>query len=176
MRFSQMIRFLLLTIGIAVLLSACGPATANTQILAEPTSDNQLINATSEPAVQTVEVDHPNYWVEQVPQIDDQGAVSVEITPLNPNNPGHTLDFSVTINTHSVDLSMDLAALATLETDTGHIVQALVWDAPQGGHHVRGTLSFPAGVDRAPLLQDASKMTLTLVDLDAPERVFTWNR
>ena len=60
------------------------------------------------------------------------GAVVVEIVPQKLNNPGQTLDFEVRMNTHSVDLSMNLAGLATLTTDTGKTVQAIGWDAPSG--------------------------------------------
>jgi hypothetical protein len=116
-------------------------------------------------------------WKEGTTLVDDQGAVTVEITPLNPNNPGgETLDFQVTLDTHSVDLSMKLAELATLTTDTGKIVQAIKWDAPLGGHHVEGILSFPAIVNATQFLEEASTITLTLVNLDAPERIFIWER
>ncbi|HEX6303284.1 MAG TPA: hypothetical protein VFZ76_03780 [Anaerolineales bacterium] len=116
------------------------------------------------------------YWVEDQPQSDEQGAVTVEITPLNLNNAWESIDFQVAMNTHSVDLSMDLAALATLTTDTGHTVQASLWDAPSGGHHVSGTLSFPVSAETGPVLDGAKKITLTLVNVDAPERVFVWER
>jgi len=108
--------------------------------------------------------------------LDEQGAVTVEVTPLDLNNASETLDFKVVLNTHSVDLSMNLAALATLTTDTGKVIQANNWDAPLGGHHASGTLSFPAFVDGVSILEGASKITLTLVNVDAPERVFTWER
>ena len=96
--------------------------------------------------------------------------------PLNPNNPTQTLDFNVRLNTHSVDLSMDLAVLAIIETDAGLTVQATTWDAPRGGHHVTGILSFPGSVDGTPILEGVTKMTLTITDVDAPERVFVWER
>lgn len=116
------------------------------------------------------------YWVEGQPHLDDQGAVSVEITPLNLNNAWESIDFQVAMNTHSVDLSMDLAALATLTTDTGHTVQATLWEAPSGGHHVSGTLSFPVSAEAGSVLDGAKKITLTLVNVDAAERVFVWER
>lgn len=118
----------------------------------------------------------PSYWVEEQPRLDEQGAVSVMITLLNLENAYETIDFQVAMNTHSVDLSMDLAALATLSTDTGYAVQAISWDAPAGGHHVTGMLSFPASVEDKPLLSGADKLTLTIVGVDAPERVFVWER
>jgi hypothetical protein len=69
---------------------------------------------------------------------------------------------------------MDLATLATLATDTGITVQATTWDAPRGGHHVEGKLIFPATKDDKPILEGATKLTLTIVDVDAPSRVFEW--
>ena len=115
-------------------------------------------------------------WVTDVPRIDEQGAVTVEITPLNLNVPGHTLDFSVALNTHSVDLSMDLASLAKLTTDTGIEVQAAAWDAPRGGHHVQGVLEFPAALDGAGVMNGVQRLTLVIRGLDAPERTFVWEK
>jgi hypothetical protein len=106
--------------------------------------------------------------------VDNQGAVEVSVIPVNISSPGETLSFEVSLNTHSVDLSMDLAALATLNTDTGKSIQATAWEAPLGGHHVEGTLSFPASVDGQSILEGAKTVTLTVKDLDAPERTFTW--
>jgi hypothetical protein len=100
--------------------------------------------------------------------------VTLVVTPLNLNNPGQTLDFDVAMETHSVDLSMDLAALSTLTTDAGRSVPATRWDAPLGGHHVAGKLSFPATVDGMPLLEGVTKLTLIVRDVDAPERAFVW--
>ncbi len=107
---------------------------------------------------------------------DGQGMVTVEVTPLNLDNAADTvtLDFDVAMNTHSVDLSMDLAQLATLTTDTGVSVQATKWEATPGGHHVSGKLTFPATLDGKGVLEGASKLTLTIVNLDAPSRVFEW--
>jgi hypothetical protein len=79
--------------------------------------------------------------------VDEQGAVVVEVTPLNLNTPAEKLEFEISMNTHSVDLSMDLAQLASLETDAGISVDALEWNAPRGGHHVNGKLLFPSTVD-----------------------------
>lgn len=114
-------------------------------------------------------------WPDGEVQLDEQGFVEVAVTPLNLNASGETLNFSVGLNTHSVDLSMDLAQLATLETDNGLGVQAILWDAPLGGHHVSGVLSFPAVSEGVSLLEGASHLTLKIRDIDAPERSFTWS-
>jgi hypothetical protein len=106
---------------------------------------------------------------------DEQGAIIFEVTPLNFNAPADTVEFDIALTTHSIDLSMDLAILATLATDTGVTVQATLWDAPRGGHHVEGKLIFPASVDGKSILDGATKLTLTIVDVDAPSRVFEWS-
>jgi hypothetical protein len=108
--------------------------------------------------------------------VDSQGAVEVAVTPVNLNNPGETIDFEVSLDTHSVDLSMDLGALATLSTGEGRTVQASLWDAPLGGHHVGGILSFPASDVGGPLLEGAEEIRLIISGLSAPERIFLWQR
>ena len=97
------------------------------------------------------------------------------VTPLDLNGSGETLEFDVAMNTHSVDLGMDLADRSTLTTDSGLTVAATTWDAPPGGHHVSGTLTFPASMEGKSLLEGATQVTLTIRDVDAPERVFVWN-
>jgi len=105
---------------------------------------------------------------------DAQGAVTVEVTPLNLDQPADTLLFDISMNTHSVDLSMDLAQLSTLTTDTGKTIQASLWDAPKGGHHLEGKLSFPAAQKGKKLLAGARSITLTINNVDVQSRVFTW--
>lgn len=105
---------------------------------------------------------------------DDQGAVMVDVTPSNLSNPSNTIEFEVGMNTHSVDLSMNLAEVATLTTDTGLMVVPLSWDGMSGGHHVSGKLIFPAQVDGKPLLEGASTLTLVIQNVDVSERTFTW--
>ena len=105
---------------------------------------------------------------------DQQGAIIFEITPLNLDAPTDTLEFDVVMDTHSIDLSMDLATLSTLTTDTGVSVEATLWDAPLGGHHVEGKLIFPATKDGKSILEGATKLTLTILNVDAPTRIFEW--
>lgn len=104
---------------------------------------------------------------------DSQGSVDFSVTPLNLGGPGETIEFDVSMNTHSVDLAWDLAALSTLSTDTGLEVGGQSWPIASG-HHVRGVLVFPATLDGAPILDGASEVTLVIRDAAAPERVFSW--
>jgi len=107
--------------------------------------------------------------------MDQQGMVTVEATPINLGMAGDSLVFDIAMNTHSVDLSMDLAQLSTLTTDTGRDIPAMSWDAPRGGHHVSGELVFPARIDGVSILDGASKITLQIKDVDATMRIFEWD-
>ncbi len=181
----RLIFVLMISILVSLSLTACG--TESEGVLGVGTPAGIQTGGIADQEVDPVDVDPSNaqirqenptldYWVEEVPRSDEQGEVSLEITPLNLNQAWETIDFHVKMNTHSVDLSMDLAVLATLTTDAGQTVQAIRWDAPSEGHHITGLLSFPASIDGLPLLNGASKMTLTLLNVDVPERVFIWER
>jgi hypothetical protein len=65
--------------------------------------------------------------------------------------------------------------LATLSTDSGATVRATAWDAPQGGHHVSGVLSFATEGEGPGMLENATSIVLTIENLDVPTRTFTWN-
>lgn len=118
---------------LALALAACSSKPAVNSAAAAPQANAPVTNkgVSAQPSNGG---EDQGYWVEEQPRLDEQGAVSVMITPLNQNNAYETIDFQVAMNTHSVDLSMDLAALATLSTDTGYTVQAVLWEAPAGGH------------------------------------------
>ncbi len=96
------------------------------------------------------------------------------MTPLNLGAATDDLQFEVAMKTCSSDLSMDLASLATLATDTGAKVGARSWDGPQGEHHVMGKLDFPSDYNGRPLLEGACTLTLPIVDVDAASRTFEW--
>jgi len=188
----QSLKWLPVVLLLGVLLAACSsPAQPTPAAAAAPTegvlptteppsTPNSGNSPTARPdpanpAAPPTETGAPAVQPEQALTLTDaQGSVTVEVTPLNLSDFGDTLDFEVAMNTHSVDLSMDLSALAVLQTDTGKSVQPLTWDGASGGHHVSGTLSFPAQADGAALLEGTTTLTLVLKDVDAPERVFTW--
>ena len=143
---------------LVLLLTACSAATPTAAPTAAPTS------VSTEPGGPSGDLTRS----------DQQGMVVVEVTPLNLGSSGDTLEFDVALNTHSVDLSMDLTSLATLTTDAGITVAATKWDAPSGGHHVSGKLFFPGTKDGKSILDGASKLTLAILSLDAASRVFEW--
>jgi len=86
--------------------------------------------------------------------------------------------FAVAMDTHAVDLdSYDLKQLAVLRIDGGREVQPIGWDAPKGGHHRSGTLTFPATATDGSALIVPGTRRLQLVIRDVagvPERVFRW--
>lgn len=153
-------RRLILPLLLSLALVACAP-TQSAPLQTDPQPGSVLSDSSQAEA-------------EDLTRTDQQGSVTVEVKPLNLDNPSAQLEFEVVMDTHSVDLSMDLASLATLTTDTGIAVQATVWDAPRGGHHVEGKLTFPAAKDGKSILAGTSKLTLTIVDVDAPSRIFDW--
>jgi hypothetical protein len=164
-----------LTLLFVLFLVACAPAQSATELPTpqpSPTS-NVVPTPTDDPAMIPTLFPDAN-GNSELARLDEQGAVVVEVTPLNLGTPADTLQFQVSMNTHSVDLSMDLAVLSTLSTDSGVSLQALKWDAVPGGHHVTGTLIFPSTQDGQSILEGTSKLTLTIENVDAPSRVFEW--
>ena len=149
---------LVLVLMVTLFLAACASAQSATPSAQVPAN-------TSKPDASTTDLS----------RTDSQGAVTVKTTPLNLDKPGDTLKFDVAMDTHSVDLSMDLTTTASLMTDTGLTIQASKWDAPSGGHHAEGTLSFPALKDGKSILVGAKQLTLTISGIDNASRTFTWD-
>ena len=140
---------LLLVAGlIAVVASACGGSQQNAAATAASTS---------------------------LRQSSDAGNVTVDVT-WKGSAAGPV--FTVAMNTHSVDLDgYDLRTLAVLRTDQGIEVQPASWDAPQGGHHREGTLTFPTTTaDGKPLLgPETRSFALTIRGIaGVPERTLRW--
>ena len=162
-----------LTLLLLFILAACAPSQSTP---VQPTLASNVVAAptpTDNPAL--IPTLFPNAEANSdLARTNEQGMVVFQVTPLNLGTPADTLEFNVAMNTHSVDLSMDLAALSTLSTDTGVTVQATKWDATPGGHHVSGKLIFPATSSGKSILDGTSKLTLTIVNVDAASRAFEW--
>ncbi len=158
---------LLSILVLAMVLVACGSPQAVGK------SDQGIANAISLPTATPQSTSSSG--TDDLVRTDDQGMVSFSVTPLNLRSPGNTLDFEVSMNTHSVNLNMDVASLSTLTTDNSNEAQGTSWDGGSGGHHVSGTLVFPANVNGKSILDGATSLTLTIKDIDAPARIFTWS-
>ena len=110
------------------------------------------------------------------PQTNVGGGVTVKVSRLAAAD---TVAFQVVLDTHSVNLDgFDLAQLAVLRTPSGEEIAPLAWEAPAGGHHREGTLSFPAVAgDGSPLMQpDGGSLLLVIRDVaGVAERTFSWS-
>lgn len=158
---------LTISLLLILILAACAPS----QATSSPPTPQPTIVLTKEAAVPSGNDTNSSA---DLTRSDEQGMVMFEVTPINLATTANPLEFHIAMNTHSVDLSMDLATLATLTTDTGVTIRAEKWDAVPGGHHVSGKLIFPSTKDGKSILDGASKLTLTIVNVDAPSRVFEW--
>jgi hypothetical protein len=74
----------------------------------------------------------------------DRG-VTVGVTPQNLSADAKTWDFKIVLDTHSVDLSGDLAKSALLLDGADGKYAPIAWEgAGPGGHHREGVLKFNA--------------------------------
>jgi hypothetical protein len=164
---------------VIITLTACSGVTI---LEAEDEQPVESIAAPNPQAAPTPESDfddpvvETSDWGDDLSQVDRQGSVEVKVSPVNLNNPGDTIDFEISLDTHSVDLNIDLVEIAMLMTDTGRFVLAEIWDAPSGGHHVEGILSFPANYKGEYLLADVNELQLIFSNLYGPERKFIWEK
>jgi F420-0:gamma-glutamyl ligase len=77
------------------------------------------------------------------PQKSSQGGVSVAVTPMELAADAELWSFKVVLDTHSQDLSDDLAASAVLLDGQGRESRPIAWEgAAPGGHHREGVLKF----------------------------------
>ncbi len=96
------------------------------------------------------------------------GSVTVAAGSENfsPNSP----EFSISMNTHSVDLGFDMKELSLLFDDRGKVYKPLRWEGSgPGGHHRTGKLTF------TPLEGSPKKIKLIIRDVaGVKERAFEW--
>jgi hypothetical protein len=103
------------------------------------------------------------------------GGVTVKVSRLDVAD---AVSFEVVLDSHSVNLdTYDLSQLAVLRTSAGEEIAPIGWEAPAGGHHRDGVLSFPATTtDGVPIVQSvAGPLVLVIRDVAGiAERTFTW--
>jgi hypothetical protein len=107
-------------------------------------------------------------------RINEGGQVTVKATWAEPSA-GPV--FTIVMDTHAVDLDgYDLAQLAVLRVDGGPDLAPVRWDAPAGGHHREGTLTFPREQGGKPVIgAQTRRIELIIRDVaGVPERVLTW--
>ena len=100
---------------------------------------------------------------------DVQGAIAVEVTPINLSSSANQWQFEVVLNTHSESLDQDMTKITELIDDSGKTYPPFNWEGdPAGGHHRSGTLAFPA------ITLVSKSVTLKLSDIGGFARSFTW--
>jgi hypothetical protein len=128
-----------------------------------------LLASSANPAPANISASTPSQ------QTNTAGAVTVAVTWAG-RSAGPV--FAIALDTHSVPLDgYDLRQLAVLRTDQGVEVTPSGWDAPAGGHHRKGTLTFPTTTaDGRPVLTATTReVVLVLRDVaGVPERTFRW--
>lgn len=100
---------------------------------------------------------------------NDEGAVSVSVTPENLASTAGPWRFAVQFNTHVAPISQDMVAVATLD-GKGVAERPTAWEGdPPGGHHRRGVLVFQ------PMNPMPQTLTLHIRDVGGvADRTFTW--
>ena len=82
-------------------------------------------------------------------QSSNEQGVTVKVTAKSIGLVGSRWEFAVVLDTHSADLSDDLAQSAILTTDDGRTFRPSGWlGAPPGGHHREGVLAFDVPAPR----------------------------
>lgn len=103
------------------------------------------------------------------PQISNERGIKVTATPQKILGEAKTWDFQLVLETHTQDLSDDLAKSAVLIAD-GKQYLPLGWEgAPPGGHHRKGVLRFKAITP----LPRSMELQISLAG-DASPRSFKW--
>lgn len=150
--------FLLSSILIGT-LAACGSATTASPGSATTSQGASAARATAAAAS-----------IAGATQRSEGGQVTVEATW---KGPAVLAIFDVKLDTHSVDLDgLDLSN-AVLRNDRGETLAARPWDAPTGGHHREGSLTFDGNVSS--FLAGAKSIELVLAGIgDIPERTLRW--
>lgn len=104
-------------------------------------------------------------------RVNDEGQVTVTVTPLALSSTADAWRFEVQLTTHVSPLIQDLAAVATLSDGKGHDERASAWKGdPPGGHHRKGVLEFK------PISPMPALITLGIRQVGGiPKRSFSWN-
>jgi hypothetical protein len=104
-------------------------------------------------------------------QKNDEGAVSVSVTPQDVSKAADAWRFAVQFNTHVTPISQDMVAVASLADGKGAEERPAAWEGdPPGGHHRHGVLVFK------PLNPTPTTLTLRIREVGGVAvRTFTWN-
>ncbi len=102
--------------------------------------------------------------------VNNQNTLTIEVSPVG-FALGEPVRLSIKLDTHQGALNYDLTKISILYDSGGNAYAPLSWDGPaMGGHHISGTLNFPA------IKRDATGMKLVIRNIyNVPERKFSWS-
>lgn len=101
-------------------------------------------------------------------QRNSEGSVIVEVTPLAVSAKENAV-FSVSMDTHSIELNENLKEISILIDDMENEYKAINWDGKEGGHHIEGKLVFPN------TKTGARQIKLVIYGIDEIDREFKWD-
>lgn len=99
----------------------------------------------------------------------DDARVTVDVTPKQLGLEEENNIFSISLNTHSVELEFDFTEIMVLKDNLGNSYSALEWTGNSGWHHVSGDIIFPR-ID-----ESATSVELQINNINGVERVFNWS-
>jgi hypothetical protein len=113
---------------------------------------------------------HPAVAAELGPVKSNDRGVTVEATPRNVAQNAKTWQFKIVLDSHTQDLSDDLAKSATLLGTDGVQYAPVSWEgAAPGGHHREGVLNFKPLSPHPPAIE----LRIQRAD-EAVPRTFRW--
>lgn len=104
-------------------------------------------------------------------QTDNQGGVTVTVTPKDISPNSSLWNFEIVLDTHTNELNQDLVQTSVLKDEKGKEYRPLAWqgDGP-GGHHRKGILQF----NTITLSPQSLELIISGVG-GVGERRFVWN-
>ncbi len=102
---------------------------------------------------------------------NNEGAVSVSVTPQDLSKSAGTWRFALRFNTHVTPISQDMVAVVSLADGKGAEERPSAWEGdPPSGHHRRGVIVFQ------PINPTPSTLTLHIREVGGvADRTFTWD-
>jgi len=153
---------LFIVVGVFALL-----AFANVNKINHPVLNNSIQESNSPtPAVVATELQKTVLEA----KTDTQGAVTVEVMPIELPQNVSEWKFKIILNTHSLELTQDMTQVVVLVGEQGKEYKPIRWEgAEPGGHHREGILIFKS------IIPMPKSIELKILGIDALVRSFIWS-
>lgn len=134
------------------------------QISNEQISSAEKNNKSFSQADSSAQLDSTEYQT----QTDSQAAVTVDVMPKKLGIREEKNIFTVSLNTHSVELNFDFIKIMILEDDLGNLYPAIEWTGNSGEHHINGDIVF------SKINKQANSVELQINSINGVNRNFKW--